>query len=97
MPSIKDTKMMRPPSAKTAAGVAIAALLALGMFAGSAQARWGDRDDHRGYDHGYNGGYYRAPPVVYGGPYGGSGYYPPPVVYAPGIGVSLPGVNIGIR
>jgi hypothetical protein len=88
---------MRPLSAKTAAGMAIAALLALGALAGPAQARWGDRDDHRGYDYGYNGGYYRAPPVVYRGSYDGPGYYPPPVVYGPGIGISLPGVNIGIR
>jgi hypothetical protein len=39
--------------------------------------------------------------VVYGSPYGGgyygSPYYAPPVVYGPGIGISLPGVNIGIR
>ncbi|MDR3440532.1 hypothetical protein [Telmatospirillum sp.] len=57
-----------------------------------------DRDDHRRNRHDWDGGYYRAPPVVYGGPYNnGYGYYPPPVVYGPGIGVVLPGLNINIR
>jgi hypothetical protein len=74
-----------------AAGVLLTATLALGAFPGSASAQ-----DHRGWDgrhewhHGYyGGGYYRAPPVVYGSPY----YYaPPPVVYGPGFGL-----NINIR
>ncbi len=43
----------------------------------------------------WNGGYYAAPPVVYGSPYGygyyGSPYYAPPVVYGPGVGISLAG------
>jgi hypothetical protein len=86
-------------SAKLVGGIAIPALLVFGAFATSARAD--DRDnDHRGY-HNWNGGYYNAPPVVYGSPYGGgyygSPYYAPPVVYGPGIGISLPGVNIGIR
>jgi hypothetical protein len=83
--------------AKLAAGIAISALLALGTFAAPASAEDGH---HRG-DHNWNGGYYRAPPVVYGSPYGngyyGSPYYAPPVVYGPGVGINLPGVNIGIR
>ena len=90
-----DTNSKRRLSARLAAGIAISAILALGTFAGSASAR---EDYHH---HGYNGGYYRAPPVVYGSPYGGayygSPYYAPPVVYGPGIGINLPGVNIGIR
>jgi hypothetical protein len=85
----------RRVSAKLVGGLAISALLALAAFA-PAHAEW------RGGDNRGHGGYYRAPPVVYGSPYGSSyygapGYYAPPVVYGPGIGVSLPGVNIGIR
>ena len=95
-----DTSSQRSLSTKLAAGLAIAAILALGTFAGSANARV--------YHHYYNGGYYRAPPVVYGSPYGGAyygsqSYYgslyynPPPVVYGPGIGISLPFMGIYIR
>jgi hypothetical protein len=91
----------KPLSAKLVGGVAIAALLALGAVA-PAHAEWRG-DDHRGGGgHNWGGGYYNAPPVVYGSPYnngyyGAPGYYAPPVVYGGGIGVSLPGVNIGIR
>jgi hypothetical protein len=85
-------------SAKLVGGVAISALLALSAFATPASADW---DDHRDNHHSWNGGYYHSPPVVYGSPYGGgyygSPYYAPPVVYGPGVGISLPGVNIGIR
>jgi hypothetical protein len=102
---IIDTKSKRRLSAKLAAGLVISAMLVLGTFAGSASAqeRRGEerRGEHREYHHNWNGGYYRAPPVVYGSPYGSSYYgspyyYPPPVVYGPGIGIGLPGVNIGI-
>jgi hypothetical protein len=90
-----NTNAKRRLSARLAAGIAISAILALGAFATPASAR--EYDHH----HGYSGGYYRAPPVVYGSPYGGayygSPYYAPPVVYGPGIGINLPGVNIGIR
>ncbi len=94
-----DAKSKRHLSAKLAAGLAISAFLALGTFVPSAAA--GEhRGDHRGRDHrderrpgGWGGGYYPAPPVVYGTPY----YYPPPVVYGPAIGITLPGVSIGIR
>src|ERR1700733_14221496 len=87
-------------SAQLLGGVAVSALLALGAFAAPASADW--NGDHRDYHHqNWNGGYYNAPPVVYGSPYGnsyyGSPYYAPPVVYGPGVGISLPGVNIGIR
>ena len=94
-----DTKSNRHLSAKLVAGLAISAFLVLGTFVASAGAE-DRRDDHRGGDyrgnHGHygpSGGYYTAPPVVYGAP----AYYPPPVVYGPGIGISLPGINIGIR
>jgi len=94
-----DTTSKRHLSVKLAGGIAISALLALGAFATPASADW--NNDHRGYHHYYNGGYYRAPPVVYGSPYNngyyGSPYYAPPVVYGPGIGISLPGINIGIQ
>jgi hypothetical protein len=86
-----DTTSKRPLSAKLMGGVAVAALLALGAFATPASADWhGDR-------RGYYGGYYQAPPVVYGGGYYNSPYYAPPVIYGPGIGINLPGVSIGIQ
>jgi hypothetical protein len=73
-------------------GLAICALVALGSVA--TQAYGDEHRDGRGGDrHGYYGGYYGAPPVVYGSPY----YYPPPVVYGPGIGINLPGIAIGIH
>ncbi|HUK10206.1 MAG TPA: hypothetical protein VLX09_20205 [Stellaceae bacterium] len=66
---------------------------AIGAFAMPAYARWQDhghdRDNHQGYHHDWDGGYYRSPPVVYSGPYGGYAYYPPPVVYGPGVGFSI--------
>ena len=99
MTQISHTGPKRHLSAKLAGGIAISAMLALGTFATPASAQWNGYN--RGYYHNWNGGYYRAPPVVYGSPYGGgyygSPYYAPPVVYGPGVGISLPGVNIGIR
>ena len=99
MTCIIDTKSKRRLSAKLAAGLAISAMLALGTFAAPANAQWDGY--HRGYRHYWNGGYYRSPPVVYGSPYRsyyyGSPYYYPPVVYGPGIGLSLPFVNLNIR
>jgi hypothetical protein len=81
-------------SAKLAAGIAISAILAVGTFATPASA---EHQEGRNW----NGGYYNAPPVVYGSSYGngyyGSPYYAPPVVYGPGVGISLPFVGIGIR
>jgi hypothetical protein len=87
----------RRPAA-LAAGIIFAATVALGAFAGTAQAE--DRRDHhdrgewhqeRGHEghRGWDGGYYRAPPVVYSAP---RYYEPPPVVYGPGFGL-----NINIR
>jgi len=94
---IIDNKSKRRLSAKLAAGLVISAILALGTFAGCAVESGGGYSGY--YDNRY-GGYYRAPPVVYGSSYGssyyGSPYYAPPVIY-PGIGISLPGVGIGIR
>jgi hypothetical protein len=65
MPYLTNTKSKRRPSVKLTVGFAISAILALGTFAGSADAQ------HYYNGHYYNGGYYRAPPVVYGSPYGG--------------------------
>lgn len=100
MTCIRATTSKRGLTARFAAGLAISAIFAVGTFSGSADAR-----DYRG--HYYNGGYYRAPPVVYGssynngyygsGYYGSPYYYPPPVVYGPSIGISLPFVSIGIH
>ena len=60
------TKPRRRLSAKLAAGLALSAMLAVGAFAVPAYA---DGDgNHRGYRHNWNGGYYEAPPVVYGSP-----------------------------
>jgi len=80
-----------------------AAVLTLAFAAGPAYAGWdhhdnrGDHRDDRHYGHpGWNGGYYAAPPVIYGNP-GAYGYYPPPVVYGPSIGIAVPGVRIGIH
>jgi hypothetical protein len=98
MTHIIDTNSKRRLPAKLMAGVAISTLLAFGAFVAPANADW---DGRHGYDHNWNGGYYRSPPVVYGSPYGegyyGSPYYAPPVVYGPNIGISLPGIGIGIR
>jgi hypothetical protein len=78
--------------ARLAAGIATVAVVAFGIAASPAQARWGDRDwHHDGWHSGWSGGYYGAPPVVYGNPYG-YGYYPPP-----GVGINVGGVSIGIR
>lgn len=46
----------------------------------------GDRDRHYGD---WGGGYYSAPPVVYGSPYGGYYGSPPPVVYGPGLNINI--------
>ena len=102
MTPIIDTKSKRRLPAKLAAGLAIAAILALGTFAGSASAAE-RRVVHRVYRPLVvrHGGYYRAPPVVYGSPYRGAyygrPYYAPPVVYGPGIGIGLPGIFVHIR
>jgi hypothetical protein len=103
MTLITDTSSKRRLATTLTAGLAIAAILAVGTFSGPASAQY--RHYYNG--HYYNGGYYRAPPVVYGSPYNngyyGSGYYgspyyyPPPVVYGPSIGISLPFVSIGIH
>ena len=77
---------------RLSAGLATVAFVALTVAATPAQARWGRPEhDWHGYHHGWNGGYWHAPPVVYGDPYS-YGYYPPP-----GVGINLPGIHIGIH
>ena len=80
------------------AGFVVFAALGVGTLVGTADAQWNGY--HRNYRHNWNGGYYRAPPVVYGSPYGYSyygapNYYPPPVIYGPGIGI--PGITVRIN
>lgn len=99
MTCIIDTKSKRRLPAKLAAGLAISAVLVLGtlVVSASAQERRDDRrgDEYRGdRGYGWGGGYYAPPPVVYASPYA---YPPPPVVYGPAIGITVPGINIGIR
>ena len=100
MTCITDTKSKRRSSAKLAAALAVSALLALGTFAVPAYADGDGDGNHREHHQYWNGGYYSAPPVVYGsvyGPsyygspygYGAPVYYPPPVVYGPAVGFSI--------
>jgi len=108
MTCVIDNRSRRSLSARHATGLAFSALLLLGTSAGAANAGdYWDQDRHGEYhrDHdrrgrdfrdrgsyGWRGGYYQAPPVVYGSP-----YYAPPVVYGPSVGISLPGISVGIR
>jgi hypothetical protein len=96
------------PSIRRVIGGAFVASLLLGGLATSANAEdhrgGGDRhggerhDDHRGGGD-WGGRYHSAPPVVYGGSYynPGYGYSAPPVVYGPAVGISTPGLSIGIN
>jgi hypothetical protein len=85
-------------SPKLLVAIALGLAVTLGSFAAGSSARaddWHHRD-HGGYHGGWGGGVYVAPPVVYANP--GYGYYaPPPVVYGPSVGISLPGVSVGIN
>ena len=101
MTGIVVNKSHRRLAVGLAAGFMLTATLGAVAFAGPASAgerRWEDRrwEDRRGHDRrweerqdhhrDWHGGYYRAPPVIYGSPY----YYPaPPVVYGPGFGLNL--------
>ena len=88
-----NTNSERRPPAKIGAALALSAMFASGAIVGAANAdgRW---DGHRDHYRSWNGGYYRAPPVVYGSPYassyyGAPTYYPPPIVYGPGVGLNI--------
>ena len=70
---------------QAAAGLVLGAMLALGMLAGPASARWNGndewREDNRKWDKNHYYGYhYQPPPVIYGTPYN-YGYQPPPLYY----------------
>jgi hypothetical protein len=88
-----NTNSERRLPARLGAGLVLSAMFASGAFVGAANAdgRW---DGHRDHYRSWNGGYYRAPPVVYGSPYASSyygrpTYYPPPIVYGPGVGLNI--------
>ena len=77
------------------AGLALGAMLALGVLAGPASARWyGNgqyQQDNRQWENHTNGYNYQPPPVVYSTPYN-YGYQPPPVYYngnTPGLSIRL--------
>ena len=100
------TKSAHRPSVKLMAGVALCAISLISAFASSASAE-GRGNDRRDDHHYWNGGYYRAPPVVYGSPYGQSYYYGsptyyqtptyyPPTYYAPPV-IYGPGLNLNLR
>ena len=95
MTHIIDTRSRRRLSAMATTGIALSAMFAFGALAVSARADndWHGQGYNRGYYNNWNGGYYRAPPVVYGSPYGpsyyGTPYYAPPVVYGPGVGFNI--------
>jgi hypothetical protein len=80
---------------KTAAALALGAMVALAALASPASARWNGngqwQQDNRQWENHYNGYNCQAPPVVYSTPYN-YGYQPPPVVYeggAPSISIQL--------
>ena len=92
MATLFGTKSKRWRTVMFATGLALSALAGLGTFTGSAEAQGHGRG--HGNRHYWNGGYYRAPPVIYGSPYrggyyGAPGYYAPPVVYGPGLNLNF--------
>jgi hypothetical protein len=68
MTHIIDTRSKRRLSAMVTTGIVLSAIFAFGSLAVSASADndWRGRGHGRGYNNNWNGGYYRAPPVVYG-------------------------------
>jgi hypothetical protein len=101
MACISNIKSDRGGSGRSTVRLALSALLMLGagIATAGAQGRPQDghhddqRNDHHDDHRNWNGGYYPAPPVVYGTPY----YAPPPVVYGPSIGIVLPGIVVGVQ
>jgi hypothetical protein len=88
MPRISGIASKRRWPVAVATVAILTATLSVGAFPGYASAEEHGRG-HREYHHrdrDWNGGYYRAPPVVYGTP-----YYAPPLIYGP------PGLSINIR
>jgi hypothetical protein len=83
--AIFGTNFKRRLPAGLVAGIIVGATVVLAASGASARddRRWDHHDRDR--DRHWNGGYYPAPPVVYGSPY----YAPPPVVYGPGVGLNI--------
>ena len=96
MSNIVTTRPNRRLSAKTLACAAFAALLAVGSFAGPAEARWGNDNDRHEDRQDWNRDQYRPPPVVYDRYYNAPTYYAPPIVYGPSYDSGF-GLNINIR
>jgi len=103
---LTKTNSAHRTSMKLVAGAALCAISVLSAFAGTASAQ-GRGNDRRDNHHSWNGGYYRAPPVIYGSPYGQTYYYGsptyyrsptyyPPTYYAPPL-VYGPGVSLNFR
>jgi len=93
-----ETRRLFRRAAISLPGMLATVTIGSGLIAGAACAQWNGHD--RDYHHNWNGGYYRAPPVVYGSTYGYSyygapNYYPPPVIYGPAI--AFPGVVIRVN
>ena len=95
MSSINDTKPQRRRSASAAAGVAILAMLAIGVLAGAVGAHAEGRGHYRGYPRGQQNGWNQH---WHGGQQNGwnqrwhGGHYRrPPVVYGPGYGAPYGG------
>jgi len=105
MTYVIETGSKRRLAATFAAGFTVSALLSLGTFVASASAdefqtniySW-DHNDDLGNSR-WGGIHYFAPaPVAHSAPFTGTpSNYPRPVSYGPGIGISLPGLNIGIQ
>jgi hypothetical protein len=83
-------------SAQTLACVALTALLAVGSFAGSAAAGWGNDNDRHDARQNGNRNHYQAPPVVYDRYTTAPAYYAPPVVYGTGYDSGF-NLNINIQ
>lgn len=95
MNMVTCTKSKRPEGIRRALVLAVFSVFVCGALAGTADAKGRRGGGHHHAVHrevrgnrGWTGGYYGAPPVVYGGYY--PDYYPPPVVYgSPGIGLNI--------
>ena len=95
----------RRSAAMLAAGVFVSAFLSLGPFVPETNAdefpngvRLWQPYDNRGPDKGGVLYFVAPPPLAYTTPYTGTASsYPPPRFYGPGIGLSLPGISIGVQ
>jgi hypothetical protein len=95
----------RRSAAMLAAGAFVSALLSFGALAAPAHAdefpngvRLWQPYDNRGPDKGGVIYFVAPPPLAYATPYTGTpSSYPPPRFYGPGLGLSLPGISIGVQ